>query len=157
MPTRHLLALCAIALVAGCFTDATNSPEAAGAAIEPDPSREIDATAASSPRSLTVPILLDGSTGTQAFVCADAAPTCAYHSVVSGESDLIMEALGGRIVGGQLALAWDAATPATEELAFGIMIMGVVAGPSPRGALALLRLSRAHAFIMGRNFVTRRG
>ena len=30
----------------------------------------------------------------------------------------------------------------------------VVAGPSPRGALALLRLSRAHAFIMGRNFVT---
>ena len=30
----------------------------------------------------------------------------------------------------------------------------VAAGPSPRGALALLRLGRAHAYVMGRNFVT---
>ena len=30
----------------------------------------------------------------------------------------------------------------------------VSAGPSPRGSLALLRVSRAHAYIMGRNFVT---
>ena len=30
----------------------------------------------------------------------------------------------------------------------------VTAGPSPRGALGLLRLSRAHAYIAGRNFVT---
>ena len=30
----------------------------------------------------------------------------------------------------------------------------VSAGPSPRGNLALLRLSRAHAYILGRNFVT---
>src|SRR5581483_5316497 len=30
----------------------------------------------------------------------------------------------------------------------------VSAGPSPRGALALLRLSRAHAYLSGRNFVT---
>jgi MoxR-like ATPase len=30
----------------------------------------------------------------------------------------------------------------------------IVAGPSPRGALALLRLARAHAYIQGRNFVT---
>ncbi|HVM45618.1 MAG TPA: MoxR family ATPase [Candidatus Thermoplasmatota archaeon] len=30
----------------------------------------------------------------------------------------------------------------------------VSAGPSPRGNLALLRLARAHAYILGRNFVT---
>ncbi|HEX2022422.1 MAG TPA: MoxR family ATPase [Candidatus Thermoplasmatota archaeon] len=30
----------------------------------------------------------------------------------------------------------------------------VTAGPSPRGALALLRLSRAHAYLSGRGFVT---
>ena len=30
----------------------------------------------------------------------------------------------------------------------------VAAGPSPRGGLALLRLSRAHAYVLGRHFVT---
>lgn len=30
----------------------------------------------------------------------------------------------------------------------------VTAGPSPRGSLGLLRLSRAHAYVMGRTFVT---
>lgn len=135
MPTRHLAALCALALLAGCFTATPEEADAASAGTDDivagggDAMATTAAATAAAPSSApfaesVIPILLDGSTGTQAFVCVDVAPPCAYRDVVAGESDLILEGLAGRIAAGALVLEWDAATPATEELVFGIMVMG---------------------------------
>lgn len=86
---------------------------------------DMAATAATgSAGEVSLPILLDGSTGTQAYVCAAPVPPCTYRSIVAGKSDLMIDNVVGTILGGNLTLEWSAASAATEELAFGVMLMG---------------------------------
>lgn len=112
-----------VLILAGC-TDAdepaTGADGGTGLASAPAPGTMEPAP----DRPLIVPILLEGSTATQAYVCVEAAPPCLHHAVVPGTSDLMLDGLAGRIEGGSLSLTWSAASPATQELAFGLMLMG---------------------------------
>lgn len=112
-----LLAILPSLAAAGCAEDA-GSPGGAAAAVSP-----AEAPPAAAPPA-TLPIVLDGSTATQAMLCVVPAPPCRQHEVVGGTSDLFFENLVGRIANGSLSMTWTATNPATEELAFGIMVMG---------------------------------
>ena len=126
MPARLLplvVALAAAASLAGCAELAPVSGGPDASAEEAQPSL-VGGASSPPPGERILPILLEGSTATQAFVCASVAPGCAYQAVVPGESDLFFEDLSGSIVGGTISLTWSARTAATEELAVGIMLMG---------------------------------
>lgn len=122
--------------VSSSGADAARAPGPSASGSSPDPMA--GTTPARPPRAL--PVLLDGNTGTFAFVCAAATHQCHGTAAVPGESDLMMDDLAGRIIGGSLALTWTASSPATQELSMGAMLMssecdaidlGSVVGPSP--------------------------
>lgn len=134
----------AILLLAGCI--GRDEPEAApDLAAEATPAEEapIEQTPPAPParRTSVVPIVLDGNTGTTAVACVmGPVGECGYAPVSEGASGVLLDGLSGRITGGAIEIAWSAASPATESLSAGLMLMGDAcenvelanaAGPSP--------------------------
>lgn len=141
-------AACVVILLAttGCF----------GAAAPP-PGTTVEAASTSAPAGLAgasvsgpngtlairdVPVALDGRTGTWAGACA--AGRCAGTPFAIGgtESEVVVEGVEGRVLGGAFMLEWTANSPATQRLAYGVMLMGggeecpsvelgAATGPSP--------------------------
>lgn len=137
MFARVLGVTCVALLLAGCSSAVETPVETASAA---------EALQVAAPGALpgpqgelVLPITLDGSTGTQAYVCATPAPSCIYREVIGGKSDLLLEGVVGEIVGGTLALEWTATSPLTQDLAFGVMLMGGEGGACEPVSLGLLR------------------
>lgn len=127
---RLLAPLCALVLAAGCV--GPDPPPAATTPVGPDattPSADAPSKAATSsngsatPTSVSLPIALDGSVGTQAFLCLQPVGECLGEAVQEGKSDLLFEGEAGRVAGGELVLSWNATTPATQELSMGVMLM----------------------------------
>lgn len=141
-------AIVMLVLVAGCVGQGTDkAPEPAEAARtelnEPvaSPASGNETTA---PAAFTaVEVLLDGNIGTTAIGCAGApVDDCMFIPVTPADSSLVFDDLAGTIIGGKITLTWTAASPATEQLSAGLMLMdggdaceslelGSATGPSP--------------------------
>lgn len=148
---RGLLVVLALVLAAtaGCVAKDTpptgtdvvapaNAPEDAGAAPAMDASAAPEASPAA-PR--TLPLALDGNVGTGFIACAFPVERCEGMAAAPGSKELYVEDEAGRVLGGRVELTWTAASPATQSLSLGLMLMGgegcdsldlgTTKGPSP--------------------------
>lgn len=127
---RLAIAFLFTTILAGCVggntTEGSGPVETASGDPTPaDADRSGEARAASTP-SAPVPLALalDGTTGNQAIACVmDPVGECIVEGT-PGESDLLFDGLAVAVIGGNATLEWEPASPATEELSVGVMLMG---------------------------------
>lgn len=74
-----------------------------------------------------LPVAWEGNLGTWGGACTDGAG-CVFQQVEGDTTDLVLERPGTNLTGANLTLTWTAASPATEELGFAIMVMATCDG-----------------------------
>src|SRR5688572_15383631 len=113
--------LLALVLLAGCAEDV---PPAADA---------VDAPEADGSTAPEVPVVIpnetytvnwDGNTGTWAYAQEGTSGQGVSQGVVAGTNGFVVERPGMMLVAAELTLTWQAATPASQTLAFELMVMG---------------------------------
>lgn len=85
---------------------------------------------AAAPVRMSLPVLLDGNLGSYAHYCVFPAGQCDTHVVTAGDTDVIVEHPGSNFTGLDVNLTWTSTGPATDELAFGFMVMSTCEGCS---------------------------
>lgn len=139
--STRILALIAMALVAGCAEPAT-TPDAGTAPTSSTAHAEAPAADVAAVEEI-VPIAFDGTLGTSLHGCVFATGTCESVEPTPAESELLIERPGANFTGLDVEMTWSAQTPATATLTLGWRVMATcdgcnnstrydeVTGPSP--------------------------
>ena len=126
--------LLVLAALAGCMGPEASPEEASPGKDEPGSDRPAMSPAAATPEGddapvnasslRTLPLAVEGNVGTGFMACVLPLQVCPGVAPVAGDNGLVVGEQRGRVAGGELTLSWTAASPATEELSFGLMLMG---------------------------------